>query len=322
MSILFTRPATLDLSSSRLPDGYCEIAKEESLSDRVAQHRFGALAQVLARISLAVWVSRSVRKNDAIVTGRYGEGLALARGVCGIGCPPMVLLDVEWTCPRAALSRALRIALHRMVARGVAKIGVFCEAEAGRYSRFYGIPPRKFAWVPFCCDAVTDGFSGSGGNYIFAGGNHDRDWPTLFAAVASLPVEVRIATDRANLSRASIPENVIVLPPLSRSEWARQVRDARIVVVAVSDYGMRFPGVRAYVEAMRLGKCVIVNDPEGAGSYIRDGDTGILVKQRDASDLRRRSSAPWRTMSIEPQLDIEQASTREPISHWKATSTA
>jgi glycosyltransferase involved in cell wall biosynthesis len=37
---------------------------------------------------------------------------------------------------------------------------------------------------------------------------------------------------------------------------------------------------------MRLGKCVVVNDPRGARSYVADGKTGLIVPARDPAALR------------------------------------
>ena len=80
---------------------------------------------------------------------------------------------------------------------------------------------------------------------------------------------------------------MVLLGRISRHEFQQQMTGSQLVVLALIDNQLRFPGLRTYVAAMRLGKCVIVNEPIGARSYISDGETGILVKQHDANELRR-----------------------------------
>lgn len=60
------------------------------------------------------------------------------------------------------------------------------------------------------------------------------------------------------------------------------------MVVSVDPKPMRRSGVITYATALRLGKCCVVNDPSGASSYIRHGETGYLVPSEDPLALRHQ----------------------------------
>jgi glycosyltransferase involved in cell wall biosynthesis len=69
------------------------------------------------------------------------------------------------------------------------------------------------------------------------------------------------------------------------------VAACRFVVVSIPPGLLRYSGVKTYAQAMRAGKCVVVNDPAGAASYIEHGKTGFLVKPGDPAALRAQICA-------------------------------
>jgi glycosyltransferase involved in cell wall biosynthesis len=140
--------------------------------------------------------------------------------------------------------------------------------------------------MPYCTGVHAEDYPASEGGHIFSGGNWDRDWPTLFDAIRGLNVEVRIAAARKTVPVDIAPPNVTLLGGVSADEFHRQLASATLVVLSLRDLGLRLPGIRTYVAAMRLGKCVILNDPVGARSYIQDGVTGVLVPPKDPEALR------------------------------------
>jgi glycosyltransferase involved in cell wall biosynthesis len=175
---------------------------------------------------------------------------------------------------------------HRLIARGTWKIQVFCESEASDYAGYYGIDRNKFVWIPYCTDVDESTYSVAEGDYVFTGGTQDRDYDTLFRAVKGLPLELHVAAreDRVNATQAC--ENVRLLGRLAKDEFWSSLARAKVVVLSLDPDVMRRPGVITYVTAMCMGKCVVVNDPRGARSYIADGKTGLVVPARDPGALR------------------------------------
>jgi glycosyltransferase involved in cell wall biosynthesis len=224
---------------------------------------------------------------DVLVTGRCGQIYAALRGLLPWRGKPHVLLGVEWLHRhRQWWRRLISICDHRLIARGAWKIQVFCESEAEDYSTYYGIDPGKFTWIPFCSDVSDSCYPTSDGGYLFTGGTQDRDYDTLFRAVEGLPVELQVAAREDRVCAAHRPANVRLLGRLSKDNFWSALARARVVVLTLDPDVMRRPGVITYVTAMRLGKCVVVNDPRGARSYVADGKTGLIVPARDPAAVR------------------------------------
>jgi glycosyltransferase involved in cell wall biosynthesis len=120
--------------------------------------------------------------------------------------------------------------------------------------------------------------------YIFAGGNTDRDWETLLRAVESLPYAVRIYTSTVGLP--SVPTNVRV-GSVPRDEFYARMAAASCVVVPVKHEALSVRGTTTWINAMGLGKVVIVTEPHGAPDYMEQGVSGFYVGYGDAAALRQ-----------------------------------
>jgi glycosyltransferase involved in cell wall biosynthesis len=163
--------------------------------------------------------------------------------------------------------------------------------EAHNYAAYFGVEESKFVWIPYCTDAnLVAAASSENGGFIFTSGVHQRDYKTLLTAVAGLPVELRIAAPRAEFQFLEVPENVTLLGELPAGEYWQTLMSANFLVLSLRPETLRRPGVITYAGAMRMGKCVVVNDPLGAASYIRDGETGFLVPAAEPEALREQIS--------------------------------
>ncbi|MBL8793097.1 MAG: glycosyltransferase family 4 protein [Planctomycetia bacterium] len=293
MSVLFSQPLTLRTDIAP-PAHFLPLGNERGLSYAFGQKYPRFLSEYALRSHLALTLLRRRPAHDAIVTGRYGEFFAACQGLCPVGRRPHLLLDVEWPYRHASgWRRALSRALHRCIARGAWRIQVFCHAEAEHYSDYYGIAREKFVWLPYCTDLAPETYPARDGDYIFSGGRQNRDYATLAAAVRGLPMRVRIAAPPENLPSACRAGNIDLLGCLKTDDFLRELAGARLVVLSLEDGLLRCPGVITYVSAMRLGKCIIVNEPRGAASYLTDGQTGVLVPPRDPQALATAIEKLW-----------------------------
>jgi glycosyltransferase involved in cell wall biosynthesis len=284
--ILFSHPVTLHLDVP-MPAG-SRFAGREAEDVRAFGHRYGpGLGELLLGGAYAWRLWRQGGPFDVLVTGRCGQVYAALRGLLPGSCKPHVLLGVEWLHRhRRWWRRLISVWDHRLIARGAWKIQVFCESEAADYANYYGIDRNKFVWIPYCTDVDDRRYPADEGDYVFSGGTQDRDYDTLFRAVDGLPAEVRVAVRADRVTAGRLPANVRLLGRLSKDDFWTALAGARVVVLSLDPDVMRRPGVITYVTAMRLGKCVVVNDPRGARSYVADGKTGLMVPARDPAALR------------------------------------
>lgn len=284
--VLFSQPVTLHFELS-LPHGSRLIGREADDVRGFGQRYGPRLGEFLLGGAYALRVWRQGASSDVVVTGRCGQMYAALRGLLPWRAKPHVLLGVEWLHRhRRWWRRLVSVWDHRLIARGAWKIQVYCESEAADYADYYGIDPNKFVWIPYCTDVDDYCFPAVEGNYVFSGGTQDRDYDTLFRAVEGMPAELRVAVREDRLPAGPLPGNVRVLGRLPKDEFWSALAGARVVVLSLDPDVMRRPGVITYVTAMRLGKCVVVNDPRGARSYVADGTTGLVVPARDPAALR------------------------------------
>jgi len=245
----------------------------------------------LAQLQLALRLLLFRGRYDVVVTGRYGEMFALLQSLLPFK-RPHVLLDVEWFPARRGNWRnRLNLWTQRRIASGAQVIQVFCQIAADNYAVHFGIDKSRFYWIPYCCETFAPEPQQSAANFILASGVHHRDYKTLFAAVDGLPIEIRIVAPTSAFAGLKLPPNVRVLGHLAPESYASVVAASHFIVLSLLPDVMRPAGVITYVTAMQAGKCVVVNDRPGAGSYIEHGKTGYLVDAADPTALRKQICA-------------------------------
>jgi glycosyltransferase involved in cell wall biosynthesis len=122
----------------------------------------------------------------------------------------------------------------------------------------------------------------SGG--VFAGGDSLRDYGPLIAAAEGLPAQVTIAS---RTEPGPVPPNV-ALGALPGPRYDELFRESAVVVVPLERRSDRSAGQQTYLNAMVLGKPVVVTDALGVRDYVEDGETGFIVPPGDAAALRER----------------------------------
>ncbi|MCX6054724.1 MAG: glycosyltransferase family 4 protein [Chloroflexi bacterium] len=161
----------------------------------------------------------------------------------------------------------------------------------------WGIKKNKVSWIPFQADGQF--FQPSAQNekkkndsrfMICSAGLEFRDYPTMMAAVDGLDVEVVLAAASPWSKRSdtttlrTIPNNVTV-KRFSLFELRELYDLAAFVVVPL--YPVNFQaGVTTIMEAMAMGKAVIVTKTPGQTDYVQEGITGLYVPPGDILALR------------------------------------
>ena len=286
LKILFSKPVTFR-SSAPLPEDFELLADEASLSWGFGTKYPTRISELVVRLYLLMALLRRRKDVDVVVTGRYGELFALFQGVFPRGRKVHILLDSEW--PNRHYNRLrelLSILIHRGIARGVHKMQVFCRIEADNYASYFGIDRDKFVWIPYCTDLGDLALQTEEQDYLFTGGLHHRDYETLFYAVKDLPIDVYVAAPEHEIDKRLVSQNMRLLGISNHDEYFSTMARAKLVVLSLEPGIMRCPGVITYVTAMRMGKCVIVNETQGTQDYIIDGRTGVVVRERDPEALK------------------------------------
>lgn len=193
----------------------------------------------------------------------------------------------------------LKTYLIRRMLRSANLIAVWSHAQIENYHQAFGLPREKFVFMPykanhseFASDPVPVG------DYVFSGGNSERDYKTLFEAVRGLSIPVIVsATKPASTRGLVIPENVILVRAEEPS-FERLMAGARMVALCLKEGILRGAGEATVLNAMWHGKPVIAADNVAAPDYIHDGVDGFIVPVGSAEEMRRRILEVWK----DPQL--------------------
>ena len=120
---------------------------------------------------------------------------------------------------------------------------------------------------------------GSEGDYYFAGGYSNRDYPALIAAFRSIPARLVIVCSALNkeIDAIDLPANVTVLRDLPSEAFEAHVRNAKACIIPLKhDTGAS--GQSVMLRLMRNRKAIIATDFGSVRGYVVDGESGLLVR--------------------------------------------
>jgi glycosyltransferase involved in cell wall biosynthesis len=254
-----------------------------------------------------------------------------------VGIPLSFLLNV----PRNRSVRHIMIS-HRLsipkkmfffdrfqIQRAVDRFVVYSTWQKRFIEKRWGVAGERVFWTPFQVDG--DFFSpakvsGKSEARIGAAGLEYRDYPILLAALEPLQVPTTIAAAspwskrHSSLASQLIPPWVTVCR-LNLYELRELYARVRFVVLPLYEVSFQ-AGVTTLLEAMSMGKAVILSRTQGQTDVVVDGETGLYVPPGDVIALRRAISYLWEHPQeavrmgaqgrklVEAQMDLVHYSTR------------
>lgn len=228
------------------------------------------------------WMSRRlVLRPPPGEKARNAEILAMLGLVLRRHPPRVVLLEFTWRFGPAVAGRLKRL-LVRSFDRHVGAYCVHSPEERAILLR-EGFAPERVVAMPFHYTVPLDSMPTptlDGG--VFAGGFSHRDWPTFLTAMRGIDAPATVATP-AMLH--DIPDHVRV-GRLTHEEFVARMAAARVVVVPMPSDMTKSAGLATAINAMALGKPVVVSDVPGVRFHVEDGATGLVVRAGDAGALR------------------------------------
>lgn len=214
-----------------------------------------------------------------------GIPLAVAMRTLGIAIPHLVIGHHLTTPVKARLFR------RSGADRSMTRILVHSELQAELAHRELGVPQAKLDIVPYYADtAFWSPTDVTPERLVVAAGREHRDYATLAEACGTIDAQVFVAAGSVH-SPAATSREPAIWPANFQRGFADYValRDlyARAAVVVVPLVETDFQaGVTTVLEAMSMGKAVVVTATKGQSRLVVDGATGICVPPNDAARLR------------------------------------
>ncbi|MFN8530236.1 MAG: glycosyltransferase [Anaerolineae bacterium] len=192
---------------------------------------------------------------------------------------PVVILAGAMYNPNHGLRHVIERLVLQLADRGIHRYAVWSSEELEEMPRVWGIAPKKLRRCNYFYTFTEADIAPPEPpieGHIFAGGNSQRDYEPLVEAARRMPdQQFIIATNRLK-NRTDLPLNLSVRD-VPHSEFVRLMRTAAAVIIPMKRGMSRSAGQQSYLNAMLLGKPVIVSESFGVRDLIEHGKTGFIV---------------------------------------------
>lgn len=225
---------------------------------------------------------------------------------------PIVAVDVVLRTARSPKHKAAAIIKRLLLSRVDHFIHYFKDLRG--YERHYGIGPDRSAYIPFKVNIWNTGPASLPveETYVFTMGISQRDYGTFIEAISRLPYPAAIPqfsfwkfeNRTANFAWTpdNFPANLELLADTGSDEdLVRNLARAKVVVIPTLKSSLCASGISTYLDAMYLGKCVIMSEGPGASELLRSGQA-ILVKPEDPDALRSAIQEAWENQELREQV--------------------
>jgi len=158
--------------------------------------------------------------------------------------------------------------------RYIDKLICFSSSECDYYKKLFGID--RFVYVPLGIEAMDiDKSEVSDDGYLFSTGRSNRDYKFLIEAMVGSKRHLHIACGQWQYE-GDLPHNVELLHKCYGKDMAREMSHCHCVVIPLKDLNIS-AGQLVILQAMQLGKPIIVTRSKGVVDYIEDGVNGLLM---------------------------------------------
>jgi glycosyltransferase involved in cell wall biosynthesis len=221
----------------------------------------------------------------------------------------IVFFDLILRIPASLLER-LTAPLKRMLLRSV-DLFLFIHKDTSGYEREFGIDRARCRYIPFKANNydLAASLKPEDGGYVLSLGASHRDYKVLIEAARGLEIPVKILLPRksialhhADIDAANLPQNVEHIDvAVDRLGWSTYIARSRFVVVPLLPDVIQPAGISVYLEAMVLGKPVVISHGSSTAGILTD-ELAVLVPAGDAAQLKAAMIRLWDDAALRKRL--------------------
>lgn len=158
------------------------------------------------------------------------------------------------------------------------KVVVYSENEVRFYSVIFPSVKDKFVFLPLGISKIVlkdeNNELDKSYDYIFTAGASNRDYDFLFSVFKDSKYSVKIACDSLNNEGTA---NIEVLRNVHGNRMYEYLYKCKMVVIPLKNLDIS-SGQLMLLQAMQMGKPIIVSNNKGIYDYITDGKEGFIVE--------------------------------------------
>jgi len=212
--------------------------------------------------------------------------VSLIQTLTGLRRPRHVILQFIMREKNQSLGSKVKYLFMRWCFSSVYLCVCSSRAECQYYQTVFHWPSAKVHFVPLHTDPrLLDRKSDQNDVFILSAGRTYRDYGTLLSAFRQMEVPLVIVASRWNIDSSSVTPNVMVEYDLPGAQL-NELLSRCLAVVLPLENRMISIGQSVLLQAMTLGKAVIVTKVNGTEDYIDHMRTGILVPPNDPGAIQ------------------------------------
>lgn len=261
---------------------------EEYLKDLSPRWRTKKADSILFNIKWAIKLFRKSREYDVIVTNAEKCFLLFSIFQLVFRRNPKhhILLFALWNISDKGFRKYIQLFKYKIILKAISKVIVFSYKQQALHANAFNESQNKFPVVYYHLTLPFYPSELCTGDYLFSGGDTGRDYKTLIEAVRGLSCKVVIAAlQRYHFDGIDIPGNVIITT-VNSEEFIRLLAGCKAMILPLFGRKLQAGGQQTFLNAMALGKTVIVADDNGADEYINNGVDGIIIQPENVSEMR------------------------------------
>lgn len=181
-------------------------------------------------------------------------------------------------------------ALYRVVAARSIGILTNSSREIDTMSQRFALPRARFRYVPLGATIPPEAAGEAAEPLVVSAGRTLRDYDTLLQAAPRINASIHILSGDTPPAPGDCPANVSRTPEASYADYLNHLRQSWLVIIPLVPTE-RSTGQVVMLEAMAMGKPVIITEAPGSVDYIRDGENGYLVSPGDVDAIAQIANA-------------------------------
>ena len=193
--------------------------------------------------------------------------------------PVIAIMGDMWQ-PNSGLRGFVDRQMIKLADRAIDCYIVYSSEALTAFPETWGLDPAKCRYAlyfySFSDEELAKAIPAAEGKHIFAGGNAHRDYRPLVEAARSFPDEhLVLATNRLD-DAGDLPANVTV-GPVSHDRFVELMAESKMVVIPVRKDLTRSNSQQTYLNAMMMGKPVVISEVFGVRDHATDGESILIV---------------------------------------------
>lgn len=153
---------------------------------------------------------------------------------------------------------------------------MFSEVEVAHYSSIFKESACKFVYIPLGIGRIKGTHPIGREGFILSVGRSNRDYKFLIESIADTDYQLIILSDTisSDISCSNIEiHNDIFIPKMFD-----YLNACKLVVIPLDNPKIS-AGQLFFLQAMQLGKPIIITESDSVSSYIKDGHNGLVIKK-------------------------------------------